>query len=142
MMTITTHWYDLGHGNKQNRDATIQDLCEAIKVIRTVSQDVYNFLPHEPHRLPKRDGGQLETYYKALEALNENVNMLNPTTTNNVSLRYTQIYALLKLISDTLVVKLPQLVRQHNTVNLDSAKSLAKASDSASDLQNEFMDCI
>ena len=114
MITITTHWLNLGHGNKIDRNLTIQELCEEIKVFWTVSQEPYLFLQHEENRL-STNRKTLEIYYTALDALNKNINML---VKNQTSHCYMQIYALLKLISNTLVVKIPpipQLVRQYNS---------------------------
>lgn len=118
MMTITTQWQELGQELYINRETTIKNICDAIKVLRTTSlTHSFIFLPHESSILPQNP----EMYYNALEALNENVNLIH--NENDYAQRIAQIYGLLKNISNMLFKARakypPKLVRQYNGPNPD-----------------------
>jgi hypothetical protein len=123
---IMTHWFELGQGNKQYRDNTRQALYEEIKTT-TAQQQTHVFAYHDTSLLP----ANREIYYYAVDALNENINMLNKVggdSNRGVSVRYAQIDKLLKHISGELfkrqlanqgVPAVPQLVRQNNMCDLE-----------------------
>jgi len=111
---LNTHWEHIGNGTKNERTKEIQELVDAIRQMRSITQDRYIFASHERHLLPKNP----EKYYYALDALNENINL--PNMNENENHRYTQITELLKIVSEELTrrhpppLPLPRLVRQFN----------------------------
>ncbi len=112
-----THWIELGQGNKQYRDYTKQLLYD--EIITTSQSDFQYVLSyHDASLLPPNR----EIYYYAVDALNENINILN-NNGKNVLYHHAQINKLLKHISDELfkrqlinrgVPAVPTLVRQNN----------------------------
>ena len=118
---IMTHWFELGQGNKQYRDHTRQALYEEIKT--TTAQHTHVFAYHDTSLLPTNR----EMYYYAVDALNENINMLSKDNSSAL-VRYAQIDKLLKHISGELfkrqlanqgVPAVPQLMRQNNQCELE-----------------------
>jgi len=99
MNTIYCLWEDIGKGNKQNRIATIQMLCESIAVVQTIIHDPYIFRYHHSDLLPSNP----TTYYRAVEALNDNINIMNTSINSSQQQQQTQIYTLLHIISKELI---------------------------------------
>lgn len=120
---IMTHWFELGQGNKQYRDNTVQTLYDEITNTKTNLQYACVFGYHDATLLPSNP----EMYYYAVDALNDNINMLNKNTNGDRDIwnRHTQIYKLIKQISGELskrqlarqgvrILPIPKLVRQFN----------------------------
>ncbi len=118
---IMTHWFELGQGNKQYRDNTIQSIYDEIIATNTDFQHACVFVYHDAALLPSNP----EIYYYAVDALNDNINMLNKNTYSEQETwnRHTQIYKQIKQISGELSKRqlvrqgappIPKLVRQFN----------------------------
>lgn len=111
---LNTHWEQIGNGNKSERTKEIKELVDAIRQMRSITQDRYIFASHGKHLLPINP----EKYYYALDSLNENMNLSNMDENQNH--RYVQITELLKIISEELTrrhpppLPIPRLVRQYN----------------------------
>ena len=105
---IMTHWFELGQGNKQYRDNTVQLIYDKIITTNADFQHACVFAYHDATLLPSNP----EMYYYAVDALNDNINMLNKNTYSEQEMwnRHTQIYKLIKQISGELSKR--QLVRQ------------------------------